>query len=305
LKWLNSDMPAPVLTVTLNPAVDKTIKGRRVKLSAGGKGINVSRALKVMGVRSIAAGLAAGASGKFILSELKKEGINGRFSRVKGLSRTNLTVIDAKGRIIRGIQDGPAVTREEFSGFKKKFTALLKGRCYAVFSGANANGLCVSAYAELIRISRKAGVMTVLDTRGEALKRGLRACPDIVKPNAEEAEYISGISPRTTSDIRKIMRIFRKKGARTVLLTLGEKGAAASDGERVIFARPPKIRTGNSVGCGDAFLAGFIARRIEGGDLASCLRSAAAAGTANAAGMVPGAFKIKDYKWIYSGTTLV
>ncbi|MFA5093649.1 MAG: hexose kinase [Candidatus Omnitrophota bacterium] len=304
MKWLNSYMPAPVLTVTLNPAVDKTIKGPRVKLSAGGKGINVSRALKAMGVRSIATGLAAGASGKFILSELKKEGIKGRFSQVKGLTRTNLTVIDARGRIIRGIQDGPAVARKEFSGFKKKFTALLKGRCYAVFSGANANGLGPSAYAELIGISRKAGVVTVLDTRGEALKRGLRARPDIAKPNAEEAEYICGISPRTRGDIRKIMRVFHRKGARTVLLTLGAKGAAASDGERMVFARPPKILTGNSVGCGDAFLAGFIARRLEGGDLASCLRAATAAGTANAAGMVPGAFKKKDYKWIYSATTL-
>jgi 1-phosphofructokinase family hexose kinase len=298
-------MPAPVITVTLNPAVDRTIKGRRVKLSAGGKGINVSRALKVLGVRSTAGGLAGGAAGRYILSELGREGIDCRFARIKGLTRTNLTLIDAKGRAIRGIQAGPAVTKAEFAGFKKKFASLIKGRDYAVFSGANANGPGLSAYAELIRISRKSGVVAVLDTRGAALRAGLRAGPDIVKPNAEEAEYITGIAPRTEKDISRIMGIFRKKGAGTVLLTLGDRGAAACDGGRVIFARPPRIGNGNSVGCGDAFLAGFIARRIEGGDLASCLRAATAAGAANAAGMVPGSFKKKDYKWIYSRTTLV
>ncbi|HRZ67888.1 MAG TPA: PfkB family carbohydrate kinase, partial [Candidatus Omnitrophota bacterium] len=134
-------MPAPVLTVTLNPAVDKTVDGQRVKLSAGGKGINVSRALKTLGVDSVVTGFAGGRTGDFIRSALKKERISERLAGIRGESRQNLTVIGGGGKTTRRIEKGPAVSAEEFREFKKAFAKLLRGRRYVVFSGANANGL--------------------------------------------------------------------------------------------------------------------------------------------------------------------
>ncbi|MFA5165244.1 MAG: 1-phosphofructokinase family hexose kinase [Candidatus Omnitrophota bacterium] len=283
-------MPAPVLTVTLNPAVDKTVDGPRVKLSAGGKGINVSRALKTLGVDSVVTGFAGGRPGDFIRSALKKERISERLVGIRGASRQNLTVIGRGGKTTRRIEKGPAVSAKEFVEFKKAFVKLLRGRRYVVFSGANANGLKDSAYAELIRIAKKNGVMTVLDTRDAALKEGLRARPDIVKPNIEEARYICG---------KGTLECLRAKGARTVLLTMGAAGAAATDGRDTVIARPPKAGAVNNVGCGDAFLAGFIAYRLKGRDFKDSVRAATAAGTANAAAkaacLVPGSFKKKDF----------
>ncbi len=283
-------MPAPVLTVTLNPAVDRTVDGPRVKLSAGGKGINVSRALKALGVESVVTGFAGGKTGDFIRSALKEERISGRLVRIRGASRQNLTVIGRGGKITRRIEKGPAVSTEEFRKFKKVFEKLLRGRRYVVFSGANANGLKDSAYAELIRIAKKNGVMTALDTRDAALKEGLKAKPDIVKPNIKEARYICGKAP---------LECLRDKGARTVLLTMGKAGAAATDGRDTAIARPPKVRAVNDVGCGDAFLAGFIAYRLKGKDFKESVRAATAAGAANAAAkaacVVPGSFKRQDF----------
>ncbi|MFA5335157.1 MAG: 1-phosphofructokinase family hexose kinase [Candidatus Omnitrophota bacterium] len=287
-------MPAPVLTITLNPAVDRTVRGAREKLSAGGKGINVSRALKALGVGSVATGFAGGDTGKFIRSALKKERIESRFMEIRGSTRTNLTYIRPGGKISRRIGKGPVISAAEFRDFKKIFARLLRGRKYAVFSGSNANGLTASAYRELIGIAKRKGVKAVLDTRDAALEEGLKAKPDIVKPNIKEARYICGKNP---------LKCFRVKGARTVLLTMGAAGAAASDGRHTVFARPPKIKAANDVGCGDAFLAGFIAYRLKGKDFSESVRAASAAGAANAASLVPGALNKKDFLWIYSATT--
>lgn len=283
-------MSAPVLTVTLNPAVDRTVDGSRVKLSAGGKGINVSRALKALGVKSVVTGFAGGKTGDFIRSALKKERISERLTVIRGASRQNLTVIGRGGKVTRRIGKGPAVSAEEFREFKKAFVKLLRGRRYVVFSGANANGLKDSAYAELIRIAKKHGVMAALDTRDAALKEGLKAKPDIVKPNNKEARRICG---------KSALECLRAKGARAVLLTMGKAGAAATDGRNKIVARPPEVEEVNNVGCGDAFLAGFIAYRLKGKDFKESVRAATAAGAANAAAkaacIVPGSFKKKDF----------
>jgi 1-phosphofructokinase family hexose kinase len=296
-------MPAPVLTITLNPAVDKTVKGACIKLSAGGKGINVSRALKALGVDSIATGFAGGDTGRFIRSALKKERIGGHFMNIRGTTRTNLTVIGRAGKIKRRIEKGPAVSASEFKKFKKIFTRLLRNRRYVVFSGANANGLPDSAYAQLIKIAKSKRVATVLDTRDAALKEGLKAKPDIVKPNIGEARYIYGKRLTSINRIKDALRCFRAKGAGIVLLTMGPEGAAACDGKDQVFTRPPRQKAKNDVGCGDAFLAGFVAYRLKGKDLAGSVRAASAAGAANAAGLVPGSFNKKDFRWIYSATT--
>ena len=272
-------MSGRILTVSLNPAIDKTISGKRACLSAGGKGVNVSRALKILGVKNLATGLIGGKNGDRIASLFKKEKIKNDFFRIKKETRTNLTVIGpAGGKISRTIEKGPQVTAAEFAGFKKKFRSLLKDCRFVVFSGANANGLPDSAYAELIRIAARRGIKAALDTRDAPLVRGLKVRPFLVKPNLEEAECIKG------------------RGVNISLITLGPGGAIAFGGRRVIFAKPPRLKAVNDVGCGDAFLAGFIAYYLKGKDLKDCLRAATAAGAANALSLRPGAFKKSDFE---------
>jgi tagatose 6-phosphate kinase len=272
-------MRGHVLTVTLNPAIDKTIRGKKINLSAGGKGINVSRALDIFGIKNTATGIIGGKSGDHVASLLKKEKIKNDFFRIKKDTRTNLTVISpGSGRIFRKIGKGPAVSVSEFAGFKKKFRSLLKGCRFAVFSGANANGLPDSAYAELIKIAAKKGIKASLDTRDAPLARGLKARPFLVKPNLEETECAKG------------------RGANITLVTLGAGGAVAFGGKKLLFAKPPRLKAVNDVGCGDAFLAGFIAYYLKGKGLEDCVRAATAAGAANTLSLRPGAFKKRDFE---------
>ena len=272
-------MRGHVLTVTLNPAIDKTIRGKKTSLSAGGKGINVSRALNIFGIKNTATGIIGGKAGDNIIFRLKKEKIINDFFRIKKETRTNLTVIGpGSGRISRKIEKGPEVTAPEFAGFKKKFRSLLKGCRFVVFSGANANGLPDSAYAELIKIAEGKGIKAALDTRDAPLAQGLKARPFLVKPNLEEAERAKG------------------RGANITLLTLGPGGAIAFGGKKLIFAKPPRLKAVNDVGCGDAFLAGFIAYYLKEKNFTDCIRAATAAGAANALSMGPGAFKKRDFE---------
>ncbi len=272
-------MRGHVLTVTLNPAIDKTICGEKTGISAGGKGINVSRALNIFGIKNIATGIIGGKSGDRIASRLKREKIKNDFFRIKKETRTNLTVIGpGNGKISRRIEKGPPLTLAEFAGFKKKFGSLLKGCRFVVFSGANANGFPDTAYRELIKIAGGKGIKAALDTRDTPLAQGLKARPFLVKPNLEEAERAKG------------------RGAGITLLTLGPGGAIAFGGRKIIFAKPPRLKAVNDVGCGDAFLAGFIAYYLNGKDLEDCVRAATAAGAANALSLKPGDLKKRSFE---------
>ena len=292
-------MPGYVLTVTLNPAIDRTVIGDKARLSAGGKGINVSRALNILGVKNIATGIVGGENGDDIIRLLEKEKIKNDFFRIKGETRTNLTLISPRGRrMSRKIEKGPKVSAAEFKTFKRKFRSLLKGCGFVVFSGANANGLSDSAYAELMKIASGRKIKAALDTRDAPLKRGLAARPFIIKPNLKEAEYLLGSRIRSRESASGAAELVCGRGAKIAIVTLGAGGAAASDGKRIVYAQAPKIKAVNNVGCGDAFLAGFIAYHLKGKGLGDCLNAAVRIGAAAAISVKPG-----DFKWRYFAAT--
>jgi len=291
-----------ILTVTLNPAIDKTVKvpaftigqehrEEALSLSAGGKGLNVSRTLKLLGIRTLATGIAGGSAGDFISGELDKEGISNDFLKTKRQTRTNLTVIDTcSGKITRVIERGPDVNASIFGSFKDKFGRLLKNASFVIFSGSNAYGLADDSYAELILMAKKKGVPAALDTSGKPLIAGLRAGPDIVKPNLEEAEYALGKKLDTVKKIKQAVMSLREKGAGMGLITMGAKGSVGYDGHELVYIALSPIEYVNDVGCGDAFLAAFIVSRIRGMSFAESLAAATRIGTLSALTEKPGAF---------------
>jgi len=165
-----------IITVTLNPALDKTLEvpnftpGRRHRsldqvTMPGGKGVNVARALKRLGQPVIATGLVGGATGTRIVDALNEEAILNAFMGIREESRTNTAVLDpTTGSHTEINERGPAISVRELELFREKLLYLAQGASICVFAGSIPRGLEPDIYANLIREVKKLGVMTVIDT---------------------------------------------------------------------------------------------------------------------------------------------
>ena len=306
-------MSKGILTVTVNPAVDVTVTlppgkitdfdeagsthdsahlrmrcSTNCVLSAGGKGVNVARVLRVLRARVLAAGITGGETGEFFQKLLRKENIPAAFLPVKGPTRLNVTILGPRpGGRGRVIQEGPWLTPQEVQRFEIRYRQWLRHSRLVVLAGRNAVGAPVDWYARLVRLARKEGVPAAVDTSGRPLRAALNASPFLVKPNREEAEEVLGGRLDSPAKIKEAVRRFHARGVRVVLLSLGEWGAVGSDGKEIWHARPPRILPGNEVGCGDALLAGFLSA-FKRKSLPEALRRGVACGTANALNPVPG-----------------
>src|SRR5262245_32253603 len=193
-----------ILTVTLNAAIDRTVavpsfrqgnRHRAVEAStfAGGKGVNVARALKLLGRPVIATGLAGGPTGTRILERLAEESILNDFTRIAEESRTNLAVIDpTSGEQTEINERGPSVSPEEVERFIEKLLYMAQGAEFCVMAGSVPPGVDAGIYARLIGELHRLDVPTLLDTDGEPMRLGLRAGPEVVAPNELEAEQAVG-----------------------------------------------------------------------------------------------------------------
>jgi len=299
-----------ILTVSLNPAVDKTalvpnfqigkdFREKAIFLSAGGKGINVSRVLGRLGSNNIACGLIGGSNGNYLKKQLTKEKIKHDFLAIKGNSRLSLTVIDPATNIItRLLERGPEISKYELNLFRKKFILLLKNCRCVVLSGRSVPGAPDSFYAELITIAKKKNIITVLDTSAKPYKLALLEKPFMIKPNLVEAEDLAGKKLNTLSKIKKFIFCWHKKGIPIIALTLGSKGAIVSNQSEMIFSQPPHIKRKNPVGCGDAFIAGFISAYLKNKSFSECVRLATSCGAANALSINPGFINVTTLKKI-------
>src|SRR3954452_2473186 len=176
-----------IVTVTLNAAMDRTItvpnfqRGQRHRASAaltlaGGKGINVARALKTLGVPVVATGLAGGQAGTRIIERLTGEAILNDFVRIEGESRTSTAVVDPTAPTYTEINEwGPAVRPEELEMLREKLTYLSQGADAVVFAGSLPRDVDDNFYGEVIRDLNRAGLKTVLDSEGQPLRLGVPA----------------------------------------------------------------------------------------------------------------------------------
>ena len=295
-------MFTPIVTVTLNPAIDKIIKVKNFKteqdsrengisLSAGGKGVNVSRVLKNLNAKTIATGFLGGFLGLYIQKEFNKEEIKHDFLQISGQTRTNLTIIDSHQKITRVLERGPRISRRALIAFKKKFRSLLKSCRYVIFSGSIANGLPEAIYADLITIAKQKNIKTILDTSGKPLQPGLRARPWLVKPNREEAESVVGYKLNSSRRKKRAVKYFHKIGIETVIISFGAKGIVASDGKEILHADTPKLKCQNNVGCGDALVAGFVFAHQRGYGFKEAVRFSVCCAAANVRNLQPGSIE--------------
>ncbi len=289
-----------VLTVTLNPAIDKTVTvpnfsvGRDFRedaifVCAGGKGLNVSRVLKCLRINNIATGFRGGPCGDHISQMLNEEGVRHDFCKVAGNTRTSLTVIDPSlNTITRVLERGPQITRKELKAFRKKFLSLLKHCRCVIFSGRNIPGAPDFFYADLITAAKRKKIITVLDSSGRPYELGLEKRPFMVKPNLAEVEQVEGKHILSVQKVKQAAFDFYRLGIQIVAVTMGSRGAVVFDGKEMVLAKPPRVKRRSPVGCGDAFIGGFIASRIRNESFVESVRMAVACGAANALSMNPG-----------------
>ncbi len=301
-----------IVTVTLNPGPDRTLtvptieydevlRATSLRVDWGGKGLNVSRALKALGAASIATGFAGGYAGQMVLDGLADLGIATDFVRIRGETRTNTVILEeSTGRYIKVNEAGPRIQPGELDRFLAKVTEMAKRGDIWVIGGRPPVGVPDGMYARLTWILQGAGAKVLLDTSGETLRQGSTAGPFLVKPNLLEAtEMLEAGAPAppeasaavisdqvresaTRAGALDQIRFFLDRGAQLVALSMGAGGLLLASSAKAVWARPPKVRARNPVGAGDALLAALAWSLGEGMGLREMARWGVAAGTASA-----------------------
>jgi 1-phosphofructokinase family hexose kinase len=283
-----------ILTVTLNAAIDRTVavpsfrqghRHRAVEAStvAGGKGVNVARALKMLERPVIATGLAGGPTGARLMERLAEESILTDFTWIAGESRTNLAVIDpTSGEQTEINERGPEVTGEELERFLEKLLYLARGARICAIAGSLPPSVPASFSARMVEELKGLGVETVVDTEGEPMLASLRAEPAAVTPNMREAEGAVGHEFNDREDLLNALGSLVELGATDAVITRPE-GCVGSvldaDEQRHAYeVTAPEVEPVATVGSGDAFLAGFVAARFDERPPEECLRLAVACG---------------------------
>jgi 1-phosphofructokinase family hexose kinase len=298
-----------IVTVTLNAAMDRTLLvpsfqlGHRHRASlafasAGGKGVNVARALRQLGVPVVCTGLVGGRNGAQIVDDLTGEGILNDFVRIQDESRTSVAVLDPISEQYTEINEwGPAVADDELAALRDKLAYLAQEAQFVVLAGSLPRGIDAGFYAETIRELNRRQVLVVLDAEGEALRLGVQAEPHLVAPNAREAESLVGHEFNDDDDLAHGLDEIAGLGARNVLITT-ETGCYAlirdDREEHRVRATSPRLEPVSTVGAGDTLLAGFLAARVGGRSVEESVRSAVAAGAASVLEPGPGRFDPRE-----------
>jgi tagatose 6-phosphate kinase len=293
-----------ILTVTLNTALDVTHHVRElrpgvphrvfdVRERPGGKGVNVARVLAALGHETTVTGFAGGGTGRMLQERLRDTpGVHDALVPIAGDTRRTLAVVDRRtGHTTQFSEPGPVIAPAEWSAFQEAYRDLLASASAVALCGSLPPGVPVGAYAGLIRAARAAGALVVLDTSGEALRRGIAARPDVVKPNSDElAELTGSLEPsRATQDARR-------RGARAVVASLGVEGLLAVTPEGRWRAAAPVRARGNPVGAGDSVVAGLLSGYVEGLSWPDRLTRAAALSTATVLAPTAGDFDRRAYE---------
>lgn len=266
-----------ITTVTFNPAVDKTAQVKtlvmgglnrlqNVRQDAGGKGINVSKTLKAVGVDSLATGFLAGNAGDFIRQRLQDLEIAHDFVEVQGNTRTNLKVLDAAMTLTELNEAGPACSFDDIARLEDKL-AQVQG--ILVLSGNVGPGVPEDIYRRLTEKAHAARLQVILDADGALFREGIQAGPDVIKPNRFELSQYFQV-PEEELDTARMIVLARKlmeTGTRLVVISMGEEGSLFVTADRAIVLPALKIPFQSAVGAGDAMVAGLACSLEQGLDL--------------------------------------
>ncbi len=285
-----------ILTITVNPAIDKSSKVPQLLAEAkmkceepryepGGGGINVSRAIKKLGGYSRALFQAGGPTGQRLQTLLDQEAIQSKAINTKGWTRENLIITEASsGRQYRFGMPGPFLERAEWTRFGQVLSTLKPVPGLVVASGSLAKGVPVDFYARLAAMSREIGARFILDSSGKALHETLKQEEVfLLKPNLKELAELTGQSQVTGTAHEKLaMQLVKEGRAEMVVVSLGAKGAVIATDAGIERVVPPSIVVKSTVGAGDSMVAGLTLAYARGKTPKEMLWYGVACGTAAA-----------------------
>jgi 1-phosphofructokinase family hexose kinase len=285
-----------ILTVTLNPALDRTMtvpnfqagmrhRATETVILPGGKGINVARAVKALGRPVIATGFVGGRKGDQIVADLNGEGILCDFVRVAGESRISTAVVDPATNAITEINEqGPEILPEELDLLYDKLDYLGRAVEIVVLAGSVPLGLDDDCYARMIQKLRPLGVKVFFYTYGDPLRLGIKAKPDCIFPKLVEAEKVIGYEFTSMEDRIMAARRMREMGAGSVIITYRFGCIAVLDIEgthHTYIATMPDVDTLSPLGWGDALVGGYAVKLMDGEAPLECLRFGLGCAAAN------------------------
>jgi len=279
-----------IYTLTLNPSVDYIINVDDVVLGTlnrtkseakfpGGKGINVSRLLSSMEVKSIATGFLGGFTGTYVKEYLNKEKIETAFVEVEEDTRINIKLKSSEETEING--QGPTITAENLQQLTTQIRQLTK-EDILVLAGSIPANLPSTIYEELVQICRETGAAFVVDAEGSILQKVLPFQPFLIKPNHHELGQFFGKEISSSEEALHYGKKLLELGARNVIVSLADKGAVFISEGISLTATVPKGELKSSVGAGDSMVAAFLAKGMKNGDLKEAFRYSVASGSATA-----------------------
>lgn len=278
-----------IVTVTLNPSLDRTLevaelvrggvhRSGQVGIDAGGKGVNISRALTANGHPTRAVLPVGGGDGDVLADLLLRAGIDYVAVRIAGDVRSNVTVVEGDGTVTKINTPGPALSAPEVDALITKVLSVTDGAAWVACSGSLPPGAPIDIYARLVNALHAGGCAVAVDTTGEALEFALTAHPDVIKPNIDELAAAVGREVTTLAEVVAAAQELRDRGAQAVLVSLGADGAVLVDAGGATHGDAPVAVVRSTVGAGDAMLAGYLAAGGHGPDaLAEALAWGAAA----------------------------
>jgi len=293
-----------LVCISVNPAIDKRVRlaklvpGRvnrvcEVRAAPGGKAAHVAMVLGKLGAEPLWIGFSGGASGQELLEGLRDLSIQTVAVPMKNTTRTNLEVIEEDGTVTEILEPGAAVSFEEWEAFQGACKAVFseaRGRVIAILSGSLPQGARHDFYAGLVKKIHECGGKAFLDTSGEPLKEAFEAGPDFVKPNREEAEWLTGRPIQDAASAAAAIKQMISEGAKSAAVSLGQHGLVwkPSSSASIFRAHSPKLAARSAVGSGDATVAGFAYAAEKNLGVEDSLKLAAACGAANCLADLPG-----------------
>jgi tagatose 6-phosphate kinase len=282
-----------ITTVTLNPMLDKTVtvgtlrrgavnRATEVSGIVGGKGVNVSRQLRLLGQETVATGFIGGETGSQIERLLDAEGIPHHFVRTGGMTREGVTYLEPDGTMTSVFEPPGKVTAAEAERLLGECRSLAAQSEWVVCSGSSPSPEADGIFRSIVEECRSRGIPVLLDSYGSALERGVESVPDFLKPNREEFEQTFGTRITGEKEMVAAVRRLIEGGVRYCVLTDGDRPFTAADRDGAWVVTPPRVTAVDPTGSGDSMIAGILYGLGKSWPFARALAFGAAAGAANA-----------------------
>lgn len=282
-----------ITTLTLNPAIDKTLilenfiinginRVKNINIEPGGKGINASKVIKALGGDTVALGILGGGTGDTIVSMLKDRGIPQDFVKIKGETRTNTKIVDTENNTCTDVNEsGPVVQKNELDKLMESIILYSKKSDILILSGNAQNSIPKTIYKDIIE-NIKLNTKIILDSSGELLKEGIKAIPWMIKPNIEELRELTNKELNNMEDLISECKMLIKTGISYICVSLGKDGLLLMSENETCHAIPPEIVAKSTVGAGDSVVGSLALSFSQNEDLTYAAKKACAIGTASA-----------------------